>query len=558
MAKVENITIRDLVQHINDSYFLPDIQREYVWLSNLRERKIENLFDSIMKDYPIGTFLAWKRKKEEIRGENMQLYRFINRYDQSAPHNDKQDVQDIDHDSAMLLLDGQQRATSLYIGLCGSILARRQGQTQRAEIKPRHLYLNLYHKPDLSDTEDGYRFEFMEEERAAADKKGHWFRVARVLEEGFKRDIYANEHKLDAGARETLATLEDYIWKHSGIVVYYEEGRTLDQMLTIFTRVNSGGMQLSYSDLLMSVLTAYSTSDIREEVHRLVDGYKEQGFGAFSRDHLLRTLLFLNDFPTKLLVKNLNRKNIAVIESGWDNSIKAVQQALDLLSKFGFKNALSQGYVVAVLAYYLQRQRKQPSVKDERAMVRFVRLAEVSGYFSGSTDTLLGAVRGVLQKSEDFAAFNEGLARHESEPLYMTRKDVEELLKRKYGRPGTVAALQLMQPGLNYDDKKFHVDHIYPRSKFTASNRKLPEEYRTRGDYLFNLHLLEGSENGHKNDTDPDKWLKDYDRGDQQLKDSLLPGGVALTWENIQEFEEKRSQLIVDKICQTLGIEKGA
>lgn len=561
MAKVENITIRDLVQHINDSYFLPDIQREYVWLSNLRERKIENLFDSIMKDYPIGTFLAWKRKKKEVESgdEKMELYRFIDHYDQNAPHNIKQNVQDIDRDELLLLLDGQQRATSLYIGLCGSVAVRRQGQTRVAKIMRRHLYLNLMHQPDPDDIEDSYQFEFFEESKVPAnDEENHWFRVSQLLEEGFKSRGYEREFGLRPEAGDVLFALENKVNIVETIVIHKEEGRTLDQMLTIFTRVNSGGMQLSYSDLLMSVLTAYSTNDIREEVNLLVDDYKAQGFGVFSRDHLLRTLLLLNDFPTKLLVKNLNRKNIAVIESGWDDSVKAVQQALDLLIEFGFKDALNQGYTVAVLAYYLQWQTERLSVEDKRAMLRFVRLSEARGYFSGSTDTRLGVVRDLLRKTASFEEFNDLLATHKSYPLYMTRESVEELLNRKYGRPGTVAALQLMQPDFNYADKKFHVDHIYPRSKFKTSNKALPEEYRTQGDYLFNLHLLDGSENVHKNDVDPAVWAKELPEDDPRRKDSLLPEGVELTWENIQEFEEKRSQLIIDKICQTLGIAKGA
>lgn len=545
------------MQHINDSYFLPDIQREYVWLSNLRERKIENLFDSIMKDYPIGTFLAWKRKKKEVASEEMQLYRFIDHYDQNVPHNIKQKMEDIDRDELLLLLDGQQRATSLYIGLCGSVAVRRQGQTRIAKIMRRHLYLNLMHQPDPDDIEDSYQFEFFEESKVPTnDEENHWFRVSDILKsQEFSPLNYAMNHKIDTAAAKILDKLHLRICSVTSIVIHCEEGRTLDQMLTIFTRVNSGGMQLSYSDLLMSVLTAYSTNDIREEVNLLVDDYKAQGFGVFSRDHLLRTLLFLNDFPTKLLVKNLNRKNIAIIESGWHDSIRFIQQALDLLSEFGFKDALSQGYIVAVLAYYLQRQAKRLSAEDKRAMLRFVRLSEARGYFSGSTDTRLGVLRELLRKTASFVEFNDLLVAHKSYPLYMTRESVEELLNRKYGRPGTVAALQLMQPNFNYADKKFHVDHIYPRSKFKASNKALPEEYRTQGDYLFNLHLLDGSENVHKNDVDPAEWVRELSEDNPRRKDSLLPEGVELTWENIQEFEEKRSQLIINKICQTLGIE---
>lgn len=59
-------TIKEVVNELNRRYFLPDIQREYVWLKKADEKKIEQLFDSILRGYPIGSFLFWKLPKENI------------------------------------------------------------------------------------------------------------------------------------------------------------------------------------------------------------------------------------------------------------------------------------------------------------------------------------------------------------------------------------------------------------------------------------------------------------------------------------------------------------
>ena len=64
MGKFIDKTAREIVSELNVSYFLPDIQRDYVWLNNPQEKKIEQLFDSILRGYPIGTFLFWKLKKD--------------------------------------------------------------------------------------------------------------------------------------------------------------------------------------------------------------------------------------------------------------------------------------------------------------------------------------------------------------------------------------------------------------------------------------------------------------------------------------------------------------
>ena len=89
---INNDSIRSIVDKLNESYFVPDIQRSYVWLQNPKEKRIEQLFDSLMRGYPIGSFLFWNLKKTDIETDNsdteveegklnFQLYKFIENYD---------------------------------------------------------------------------------------------------------------------------------------------------------------------------------------------------------------------------------------------------------------------------------------------------------------------------------------------------------------------------------------------------------------------------------------------------------------------------------------------
>ncbi len=120
--------IKEVVDGLNVRYFLPDIQREYEWLKKADEKKIEQLFDSILRGYPIGSFLFWKLPKEDIAKSdeqdsdklNFQLYKFIENYDERKPHNKKIYIEQIKRDDLYIVLDGQQRLTSLYIGLKGN------------------------------------------------------------------------------------------------------------------------------------------------------------------------------------------------------------------------------------------------------------------------------------------------------------------------------------------------------------------------------------------------------------------------------------------------------
>ena len=138
---VTPITIKDAIDNIVDStYLLPAIQRKFVWSSD----QIEVLFDSIMRGYPINSFMFWEVKENKVKNE-FKFYQFLTEYRQFF----KEDNPDIDtkgYKDFKAVIDGQQRLTSLYIGLKGSYaykLPRKWWYDNEESIPTRHLYLNL-------------------------------------------------------------------------------------------------------------------------------------------------------------------------------------------------------------------------------------------------------------------------------------------------------------------------------------------------------------------------------------------------------------------------------
>jgi uncharacterized protein with ParB-like and HNH nuclease domain len=105
------ITIADALRNIEQRhYLLPAIQREFVWPAE----KIEWLFDSLMRGYPISSFLFWK--VDDMSKSGYRFYEFLREYRQRFKiHNEEVPVAGIRNFTAVL--DGQQRLTSLYIGL---------------------------------------------------------------------------------------------------------------------------------------------------------------------------------------------------------------------------------------------------------------------------------------------------------------------------------------------------------------------------------------------------------------------------------------------------------
>src|SRR5690554_4379744 len=103
-------TITEALREIQENALvLPAIQREYVW----KPSQVIGLFDSVMRGYPIGSFLAWKIEPETV--QRFKFYGFMKDYNQfSNRHNPDLDLPD---KQVTAMLDGQQRLTSLNIGL---------------------------------------------------------------------------------------------------------------------------------------------------------------------------------------------------------------------------------------------------------------------------------------------------------------------------------------------------------------------------------------------------------------------------------------------------------
>lgn len=190
-----------------------------------------------------------------------------------------------------IVLDGQQRLTSLYIGLKGTRTLKKKGakNDNPNAYEEKRLYLNLKRQPNMDNPEDNYEFEF-HAKTPENDKEHFWFKVGDILELESVWN-YANKHKSELeeekkeyNALGLLEKLKDAFHDKQLISFFEEKEKDLNKVLNIFIRVNSGGVKLSYSDLLMSILTASFSSDIRKKMNELVDALKDKGFSKVGQD----------------------------------------------------------------------------------------------------------------------------------------------------------------------------------------------------------------------------------------------------------------------------------
>jgi len=565
-------------------YLMPAIQREFVWGVD----QITKLVDSLMRGYPVGSFLLWDVKPETA--QSYTFYEFLTNYhERDNPYADKATVPSGNGTTAVL--DGQQRLTSLNIALYGSFAEKKKyAWWNSADAFPvKRLYLNLVDEPDDEELGTKYDLRFLTDREAApadgeADK---WFRVGAVLDlanagPAIMRELEQRGIAGSADAFQRLYDLYEAVRVLKPMNYFLVTDQDADKVLEIFVRVNSGGTTLSYSDLLLSMATnQWQELDAREEVRSLVSEINSNAGRqfSFSKDVVLKTALTIADVDVRFKVTNFTQGNMAKVEAAWPQIKGALLRAATLLQQFGYNERnLTANSVIVPVAHYLHLRGAGDSyldstadAADRLALQRWVTRSLVKrGIWGSGLDTLLTRIRDVLRTNSasgfPVAAVEEAMAAV-GKSLAFDNAEIDELLNLKYAGQRTFSVLSVLYPGLDLS-KKFHEDHIFPKSRFTKKkllDAGVPldsiDDYLAAVNLLPNLQLLAGTANIEKQDGLPAEWIDtafpSEDKRATYLAENDLDG-LPLDLADFTSFFEQRKQRVRARLLAALGTVPGA
>jgi len=411
-------TIATVINRLNTQYFLPAIQREFVW----QPEQIIQLFDSIMRGYPISSFLFWELKPENR--DKWEIYKFIENFQQYGTHNETANTDGVHQ--LMLVLDGQQRLTSLLIGLRGTYKTKKKYMhwgNPNAWVKQR-LYIDLLQDPKLGDGDGdiGNRYGFaFAETPPPSDGKHFWFKVGRILdfesEDAFGDFVYSERDKLPDDVTKGMITvfeknlrrLYQAVWKDTIVSYYTEHDQDYDRVLDIFVRANEGGTKLSKSDLLLSMVTLkWSGINAREEIYRCVDRVNNEltRKNDLDKDFVMKTCLVLSDLGVTYKVENFNKQNLMLIQQNWDGIKSAIERGVDLVNTFGIdRDTLTSANALIPIIYYLYKtptthlQGSTQFDKDNATAIRrWLIVSLLNNVFGRASDGVLTETRRVLRE----------------------------------------------------------------------------------------------------------------------------------------------------------------
>jgi hypothetical protein len=560
---MEYIPIRvcDIIRQINRDIYLPAIQREFVWGTD----RIERLFDSIMADFPIGSFLFWlldQKNKDE-----WPVYEFIRDFDEESPHNPPANMAGITKDIT-LVLDGQQRITSLFFGLRGSY------RYFHYRWRMTRLYLNLLKPPvpnDQNPEELTFGFAFRENAEPDEDKPQLWYLAGKILDfedaEDAKADMKAQLAVLSEDQRETANKLIGRLHNriHTTLVgnYYKEKSQDYDKVLQIFVRANSAGQPLEYSDLLLATATAkWETLDARSAIHDFTDSLNKIGNGySFGKDFVLKACLYLSEsLPIQYKVKNFTKKNLRTIEGNWEKIKESLSTTVRLIYRFGFdaKNVVAPLALLPIAFYLMKRgnssfdtSSKAEDAEAQVAIRKWFVFSTLKNAFGGSSDTTLTRLRELLKICIPAMAFPADtlFKSLEIEPK-LNDAEIDRFLGYGYQGRYTNLLLSLLYPDRDWKDAVFHQDHIFPQSAFQVRALKQRgyddvkiQFYMSKYNVLSNLELLTDSENLSKSATPFDVWIQTRDQAFH--KRHLIPDLPAYGFDLFKEFSEARTALII-------------
>jgi len=471
---------------------LPEFQRGYVW----NRAQVRGLMHSLYRRYPVGGLMTWLTKTEtaDARGDGTLQPGYVS-----------------------LLLDGQQRMTSLY----GIV----RGQP------PRFFEGN-------ADAFTGLRFHLAEE-------TFEFFQPVKMKDDPLWIDVTAAMRP--NGDETVMKALDGVEIPLSPMVLATRVGRlrgilevdllveevtgdemTTDVVVEIFNRVNSGGTKLSKGDLALARICA-AWPDARDQMRQRIDGWREAGF-SFSLDWLLRNV---NAIVTgRAEFSYLADVDGTTFQDGLIRAEKAINELLNLVSgRLGLDHHRVLGGYAAfpLMASYLDERGCKLSGQEERDRLLYWYVNSfLWGRYAGSTETVLNADLTALQGEGDALERLIALLRQNRGDLRVTPDDFRAwsqgarfypllyMLTRVYDVKDWGTGVPLRNELLG-KLAGLEVHHIFPKDRLYKAGYSRPEV-----NALGNFTFLTKATNLEVTNRDPLEYIPAYEE--------RHPGVLASHW----------------------------
>ena len=348
----------DLIYEIQKGQIkIPKFQRDFVWSID----KTAKLLDSILKGYPIGTFILWETNERlnDIKNiGNLEL----------PPVPDGTKVQ--------YVLDGQQRITSLYAAFLGATI-QKEGEKKTTDYGG--IYIDL--EGDINDND---------QQIIIADQpKGEFITLNEIL------NLEANLPQIIEQYKEHNTTILSYArtfssYDFSTVVLRKED---IDSAIEVFTRINTGGQTLTLFEI-MSAKTYDEDQgfDMQSKFQKLLKELESTKYDTISPSIILNVLSLIlsrNKECKRKVVLQLEKQSIIDI---WDDVISALKESIDYFRsvyRIPVSTLLPYDALLVPFTYFFYHNKEKPQGKQIKWLEEFFWRISLSYRYSSSTESKL-------------------------------------------------------------------------------------------------------------------------------------------------------------------------
>lgn len=515
--------ISTILDHIDNGHMaLPEFQRGYVW----NREQVKGLFDSLYRRHPVGGLLVWatESKTAAHRGDGQLAAGVVK-----------------------LLLDGQQRMTSLYGVVRGRPPKFFDGNAQA--FTGLHFHL------------ENEAFGFYQPVKMKDDPL--WIDVTELMKAG---NAGLGAYVARISAIPDLAPLVgEYVGRLSKLLsitdidLHIEEvtgaDKSLEVVVDIFNRVNSGGTKLSKGDLALAKICA-DWPDARDTMKAKLADWKAAGYD-FNLDWLLRSVNTVLTGEAKF--SYLHDKGAEDIQVGLKRATKHIDSCLNMIAgRLGIDHdqVFFGRFGVPVMVRYLDKKSGALDEKERDKLLFWFVQSGMWGRFSGSTETVIdqdleafeGAEGGLDKLLAQLRLWHGGLR---VEPGHFTGWSLGArfypvlymLTRMGAARDwGTGLALKASLLGKM---SRLEVHHIFPKAQLYKRDFK-----RAEVNALANFCFLTKDTNLVISDRLPEEYFPEIEKAHPgALASQWIPDDPAL-WkiENFRAFLEARKALLASEV----------
>ena len=510
---------------------IPQFQRKFVW--SIEETA--SLIDSVLKGYPIGTFIIWKTQERLRSIRNLGGLVF--------PETPSGDM-------VQYVLDGQQRMTSLYVALKGCEISDDDGKV----IDYKNIYVDLsanYDEPIVVTEID-------------ENDHSHFIRLVDILEADMEF-IFDNYDNRDFRKKIQQYKTAIQTYQFSTINV---ENAPIDVATEIFTRINVKGKTLSVFDIMVAkTYNAERNFDLSEKYDDLIDRLQDVQYDTIPNSTVLQAV-------SVCMVKDCTKKRILQLDrtafiDSWDTVVDALERAVDYFKTF-YRIPVSQllpyDALLIPFTYYFYHHKEKPLGEQQRMLQDLFWRIVLSSRYSSSLEHKVG---------QDIRRVDDILA--EKRPHYEEAVDVSaEYLKTKgWFSAGTafvkgILCLLAYQQPLSFIDnsvvtinnawlkqansKNYH--HFFPRAYM---RNKQPDIEDGLVNHIANITIVDDFLNKRKiRDRAPSVYIAEFSSENPELKEALAthligdPDEWGINTNDYMTFFNKRLELYSSELRKRL------